>query len=154
MQHILQHFEADFDSDALSQVLFEYWERPSIFPESKEVLAKCKIPICLVSNIDNADLQSALRHNNLSFDWIVTSEDCAAYKPRREIFERALSILDLRAAEVLHVGDSLNSDVRGAKSLEIPVLWVNRKKKGLSFIDEAPEYVSTDLTGMLNILST
>ena len=152
LQRVVRHFESDLDVDALSQVLFRYWVQPAIFPESKEVLAQCRIPICLVSNIDNAELQSALDHNNLCFDWVVTSEDCRAYKPRGEMFERALSLLGLSAREVLHVGDSLGSDVRGAKSQGIPVLWLNRTKKQAPCGADAPDYISTDLTGLLNIL--
>lgn len=152
LQRVLQHFEADLDSDALSQILYEYWVCPTIFPESREVLARCKRPICLISNIDNAELQLALKHCNLHFDWTVTSEDCRAYKPRAEVFKKALHLLDLPASEVLHVGDSFSSDVCGAKSLGIPVLWINRKKKQVSYVDEAPDYISTDLTELLNIL--
>jgi len=152
LQHILQHFKADLDARELSEVLYEYWAHPTIFPESKEVLAQCRIPICLISNIDNAELQSALEYNNLHFDCVVTSEDCKAYKPRGEVFQKALSLVGLSRAEVLHVGDSFNSDVRGAKRQGIPVLWVNRKRKAVSSVDLAPDYISTDLTGLLNIL--
>jgi 2-haloalkanoic acid dehalogenase type II len=148
LQHVLEHFEADLDASALSESLYDYWAHPAIFPKSKEVLAECRIPVCIVSNIDNAELQSALSYNDLRFDWIVTSEDCRAYKPRSELFEKALSLLGLSAGEVLHVGDSLNSDVRGAKSQGIRVLWINRKKREASSADETPEYISTDLTGL------
>ena len=152
LQHVLQHFKADLDADALSQVLYDYWAHPTIFPESKEVLARCRIPVCLVSNIDNAELQSALAHNNLHFQWVLSSEDCKAYKPRQEVFEKALSTVGMSAPEVLHVGDSFNNDVCGAKNLGIPVLWVNRKKKALPGGDFAPDYVSADLTGLSSIL--
>ncbi|UCB42569.1 MAG: HAD family hydrolase [Dehalococcoidales bacterium] len=152
LQQVLNHFEADLDSEALCQPEFEYWAHPDIFPESKEVLERCRIPICLVSNIDNAELQLALNYHNLSFHQVVTSEDCRAYKPRREVFQRALSVLDLSPEEVLHVGDSLSSDVEGAQSLGIPVLWINRKQRELSSVDKAPDYVSADLTGLLDLV--
>ena len=152
LKQVLQHFEAVLDAEALSQNLYEYWMHPIIFPESKEALAKCHLPICLVSNIDNAELQSALRHNNLHFDRVVTSEDCRAYKPRSELFEKALSLLGLSSGEVLHVGDSLNSDVRGARAQGIRVLWINRNKRKASGADETPDYTSTDLTGLLNFI--
>jgi len=152
LKQVLQHFEAVLNAEALSQSLYEYWAHPTIFPESKEVLAKCQIPICVVSNIDNAELQSAIRHNDLRFDWVVTSEDCRAYKPRSEVFEKALSLLGLSPGEVLHVGDSLNSDVRGAKSKGIRVLWINRKKREVSHADETPDYIATDLTGLSSFL--
>jgi len=45
LQRVLQHFKADLDSDALYQILYEYWVRPTIFPESREVLVRCKRPI-------------------------------------------------------------------------------------------------------------
>jgi len=152
LQCVLQRFEADLDTDALSQILYEYWAHPTIFPEGKEVLAQCRIPICLVSNIDNAELQSALKHNNLHFDLVVTSEDCRAYKPRGEMFQEALSLLGLSTGDVLHVGDSLGSDVRGAKAQRIPVLWINRKERRVPCGVEAPDYVSSDLPGLLKVL--
>ncbi len=151
LEQVLQHFKADLASEELSQIIIEYWAKPTIFPESKSILSRCQIPICVVSNIDNAELNSALNHNDLSFDWIVTSEDCRAYKPRREIFDRALSLLGLRPADVLHIGDSLGSDVQGAKSLDIPVLWINRKNRQVPLVN-APDYSSTELTGLIDIL--
>lgn len=153
LQRVLQRYRSDLDGDALSQILIQYWAHPRMLPESREVLAQCRIPTCLVSNIDNAELLSALRHNDLGFDWIVTSEDCRAYKPRREIFEKALGLLGLSAAEVLHVGDSLGSDVRGAKSQGIPVLWINRRKRQPPTGDAAPDYEATDLRGLLSFVN-
>ncbi len=138
----------------LSQYWDEYWGRPNIFPESKDVLAKIGrygIPICLVSNIDNVVLVSALRYNLLDFDLIVTSEDCRSYKPRPEMFQKALSLLALSNSEVLHVGDSLRSDVKGAKWMEIPVLWINRKNQSVDQ-PEKPDFESPDLNGIIDLM--
>jgi 2-haloalkanoic acid dehalogenase type II len=152
LQKVVMHFDADLDSGRLCHIVYDYWTRPVIFPESRDVLAKCNVPVCLVSNVDNADLASALRHNGLSFDLIVTSEDCRAYKPRPEPFGKALSLLDLSGKEVLHVGDSLGSDVRGAKALGIPVLWINRKRREMPAGYQQPDHISSDLTGVLSLL--
>jgi 2-haloacid dehalogenase/putative hydrolase of the HAD superfamily len=152
LRRVLQHFEVDLDSRELSQTIIEYWAKPAVFPETKAVLAECDLPICLVSNIDTDELHLALKYNDLSFERIVTSEACRAYKPRPEMFEKALSLLGLSPKQVLHVGDSYGSDVRGAKALGIPVLWLNRKNRQAPQADGAPDYVSVDLTGLLNIL--
>jgi 2-haloalkanoic acid dehalogenase type II len=151
LEQVLEHFETDLDSAELSQILIEYWANPTVFPESKPILFKCKMPICLVSNTDNAELNSALKHSDLSFDWVVTSEDCRAYKPRRETFDQALSLLGLRPADVLHVGDSIGRDVRGGKSLGMPVLWINRKNRPMP-PDDTPDYSALDLTGLADFL--
>jgi putative acetyltransferase len=107
------------------------------------------VPLCVVSNIDEADLQAALVHNELFFEHVVTSERCRAYKPRLEMFERALQLLGLPAAEVLHVGDSLGSDVRGAREAGMPVLWVNRRGRTLPAGAPVPDYTCADLSGLL-----
>ena len=135
--------------------LYAYWSHPTIYRESREVLSALRqagMPVCLVSNIDNEELGSALRHLGLSFVDVITSECCRAYKPRAEMFEAALSRLGLEPCQVLHVGDSLRSDVRGAKALGIPVLWINRKHRKTPKGDDAPDDVSTDLRGLLALL--
>jgi 2-haloalkanoic acid dehalogenase type II len=156
IQKLIVHFGADLDAERATQTLYKHWDkywlRPAIFPESRDVIARCGVPVCLVSNVDNADLDSVLKHNGLSFDFVVTSEDCRAYKPRPEPFEKALSLLELPNAGVLHVGDSLSCDVRGAKAQGIPALWLNREGRELSADQERPDYVSTNLTGILDIM--
>lgn len=152
LQDVLERFQAELDAEAVSQPLYDYWTRPTLCAESREVLAGCDVPICLVSNIDDADLRSALAHNDLDFEHTVTSQVCRAYKPRGEMFARALSLLDVRPAQALHVGDSLGSDVRGARAAGIPALWVNRSGRKVPLGSEAPDWVSSDLRGLLEIL--
>jgi len=156
LKEAIRHFDQELDCEPFAQDLLrywdEYWGNPPMFPESMDVLYALEeqdIPICLVSNIDNDVLDSALKHNNLSFDMIITSEDCRAYKPRAEMFEKALSILKLKNNQVLHVGDSIFSDVNGAKKMGIPVLWINRKNRTVPPENEKPDFVSEDLTGIL-----
>ncbi|MEK7400630.1 MAG: HAD family hydrolase [Candidatus Poribacteria bacterium] len=155
----MKFFDADLDGEKLIQKLSDYWDeywgKPAMFPESNDVLAKLSeydIPICIVSNIDNAVLDSALMHNKLDFEFVVTSEDCKSYKPNPEMFQKALSLLNLSNKEVLHVGDSLRADIRGAKWMEIPVLWLNRKNRAMTDQPEKPDFVSTDLNGIIDVL--
>lgn len=149
---VLRRFHADLDVDALLPGLFDYWQRPPIFPESKRVIEKCHVPVCLVTNIDNADLACALAHHGLRFEMMVTSEDCRAYKPRAEPFRKALSLLGLTPRDVLHVGDSITADVRGAKALGIPVMWLNRRQARLPENSPRPDHIAADLTAMLSML--
>ena len=119
LEHTMQHFEAHVDAGALCQMMVDYWARPMIYPESRGVIASCGVPISLVSNIDNAELESALAHTEVRTNHIVTSEDCRSYKPRAKMFTKALELLGLQAPDVLHIGDSLGSDVGGARAAGI-----------------------------------
>jgi HAD superfamily hydrolase (TIGR01509 family) len=54
---------------------------------------------------------------------VVTSADAGAAKPDRRIFERGLALAGARPEEAVHVGDSVENDVAGARALGIrPVL--------------------------------
>lgn len=105
--------------------MFDFWTRPGLLPGSEEFVSWCPLPICIVSNIDRADLQAAIQHVGLSLPMTVTSEDVRAYKPRAELFQNGLELLQLQPHEVLHIGDSVTSDVAGANALGIDVAWVN-----------------------------
>jgi 2-haloacid dehalogenase/putative hydrolase of the HAD superfamily len=69
------------------------------------------------------------------------------------MFNKALSLLGLNSKEVLHIGDSLSSDVAGAKLSGIPVLWVNRNNKPIPQGIPKPDLICQDLTGLQDILS-
>ena len=114
------------DAAAMCREQVEFWRRPPIFADTAPFLAEVDVPVCIVSNIDRDDLESALAHHGLVVQGVVTSEDARAYKPRPEPFVRALGILGLRPGDVLHVGDSPSADVAGAGALGIDTAWVNR----------------------------
>lgn len=42
------------------------------------------------------------------------------------MFELALKETGLSTDEVIHIGDSISSDVKGAGALNIKTLWLNR----------------------------
>jgi putative hydrolase of the HAD superfamily len=80
--------------------------------------------VVVVSNWDFS-LHDVLGRIGLAplLDGIVTSAECGARKPAREIFERALRLAGAEAAEAIHVGDSLAEDVEGARAAGVmPVL--------------------------------
>lgn len=147
----IEHFNSSVRMDELSDILYEYWVRPPLFDETRAFLDALTVPTCVVSNIDRSDIESAIQYNRLSFAHVITSEDARSYKPRTELFEMALGQLGLEPNDVLHVGDSLSSDVVGAKNAGIPVAWINRKSKKLS-PQYAPEHVVTGLRELIGIL--
>ena len=144
--HTLAKFCSTANAKELSNYMFEHWIKPPIFEESKEFFASSPIPIYIVSNIDTADILKAIEYHDLTPTGVFTSEDARAYKPRTELFELALRSTGLKADEVIHIGDSVSSDVKGASAVNIRALWLNR------FGKEIPEGVEsiTDLLGALD----
>lgn len=131
----IAHFKSSADTVALSKMMFAYWRRPPIFEESKSFLDAAPVPVYIVSNIDREDILAAVEFHGLKPAGIFTSEDAKAYKPRKELFEHALKATGLRTDQVIHIGDSLSSDIKGATALGISGVWVNRSRR------EVPEGV-------------
>lgn len=142
LEKTIQHFNSSANAEALSNLMFDHWIKPPIFEESKQFFEMCPVPIYVVSNIDRDDVFQAIKYHNLRPTGVFTSEDAKAYKPRSELFEFALNNVGLSAGEVLHIGDSLSSDVKGASSIGINAIWVNRSNR------EVP----TDIIAVRNLL--
>ena len=92
-------------------MMFEHWVNPPIFEEAKAFFEMSPLPIYIVSNIDKSDIDAAIKHHSLNPKGVFTSEDAKSYKPRKELFELALKSTGFKTSEVIHIGDSLNSDV-------------------------------------------
>jgi putative hydrolase of the HAD superfamily len=58
---------------------------------------------------------------------VVTSAEVGVGKPGRAIFERALAIAGVEPGEAVHVGDSLENDVAGARAAGIRPVLVTRE---------------------------
>jgi putative hydrolase of the HAD superfamily len=60
-------------------------------------------------------------------DGVVTSAEVGAPKPHPRVFERALAIAGVAAAEALHVGDKVDNDVGGAAAAGVRAILVQRE---------------------------
>lgn len=129
LEKTIQHFGSSADAEALSNLMFAYWVKPPIFEEAKRFFELCPVPVYVISNIDRADVLQAIDYHGLKPAEVFTSEDTKSYKPRRELFEYSLKCTGLSADEVVHIGDSLSSDISGAASAGIKAIWVNRSNR-------------------------
>ena len=126
LEHTLEKFHSTANADELSNLMFEHWRKPPIFEEAKRFFEISPIPVYIVSNIDTDDILKAIKFHSLNPAGVFTSEDAKAYKPRKELFELALNSTDLKVDEVIHIGDSISSDIKGAASVNVKALWLNR----------------------------
>jgi len=131
--------------------LNRYLAQPPLFDEVHEVLGALTLPVCIVSNADERELQAAVAYHGLAFHSVVTSESARSYKPGPGIFEAALQLTGWPADRVLHIGDSLHSDVGGAHQAGIRAAWVNRGGRISDIGTETPDYHWTDLRPVISL---
>lgn len=132
--------------DVFFRTLFDYFGKPGVWAldadalDLLEHLSSRGIRTGIISNFDSR-LYSILEDLEVSrfFDPVVISDRVRASKPDRKIFDCAISILDLPAAQILHVGDDPVCDVRGAEAAGMRTFLVGRRAGTLNqIIDKLP----------------
>ena len=154
LQRTFREFGIEGDPEVGVGIWLRKYENADLYKEVEEVLGILseKYPMVIISNVDNDDLGYAMfKKKNLPFRAIITSESFRSYKPHGKMFREALSILKCQPEEVLHVGDSQNSDVLGAKKAGMFAVWLNRRSDKLKPGIPAPDYEIANLRELLDI---
>jgi putative hydrolase of the HAD superfamily len=120
-------------ADEALLVVFEARQQVDLYPDVAPALDRlaARWPLLAVTN-GNADLE----RTGVAgwFAGAVTATDLGVGKPDPRIFHLACEHLDVAPADVLHVGDDLELDVRGALGAGLRAAWVHRDMTG-----DAPE---------------
>lgn len=106
-----------------------FWVNAPLFPDVKAFYENCPVPIYIISNIGIQYVEKSMTDKGLTPAGIICADMVRAYKPHKEIFEKALELSGCSANEVIHIGDSYASDVQGAMNAGIKPVLVQRKKK-------------------------
>lgn len=77
----------------------------------------------LISNGNGYPDKCGLPH---FFSFVIFSQDVRIKKPNPEIFSIACKKVNCSNSELIHIGDSLESDVQGANAAGILSVWLNR----------------------------
>ncbi|MCX2733580.1 HAD family hydrolase [Saccharopolyspora sp. NFXS83] len=126
-----ERFLREGDRQRLSDRAESYWFyppsalQPDVLPALRELSERYKIAV--VAN-QRALVVDALRRDGVAsfIDYWAISELVGASKPDPAIFQHALDRAGVSPARAVHVGNRLDSDVRGAQRLGIRTVWVVR----------------------------
>jgi putative hydrolase of the HAD superfamily len=101
-----------------------------------DCLRESGLRLVVVSNWDTS-LPGVLERLGLAagLDAVLTSAEVGARKPRPEIFKRALAVAEAEPGQAVHVGDSIEEDVAGARAAGIEAVLVRR---GAGAVERAP----------------
>jgi putative hydrolase of the HAD superfamily len=106
-------------------------KRPLLYEDTFTILdeLKGKYKLLLLTN-GSPDLQqeklSGVPELSPYFDHIMVSGSFGLGKPAPAIFEHCMQLLGVQSTEVIMVGDKLTTDIKGANSVGIPSVWINR----------------------------
>lgn len=91
-------------------------------------LRRASVPRALITNGAADSQREKLRVLGIEdwFDAVVISGEIGIAKPDTSVFERALDQLAVEPENAWHVGDTLGTDVAGAKAAGLTAVWLNR----------------------------
>ncbi len=153
LRQTMNELGVECDPIPYADELQQYWRNPPLHAEAKDVLAALAVPVCCVSNADEADLLEAFSAHGLRFDGIVSSERARSYKPDGRIFQYAMKMMGVSPERCVHVGDSLHSDIFGAQELGITGIWIERDGRISDIGDSKPDFTIKSLTELALFLS-
>ncbi|MER5622379.1 HAD family hydrolase [Streptosporangium sp. NPDC002544] len=85
------------------------------------------------------------------FDAVIVSAECGLYKPDPKIYLHALLQMELKPADVLHIGDDPVEDVDAAQRAGIDAAWVNRQNARWPY-SASPRLTVSDLGELTTLL--
>ena len=127
----------ELDRDNFFEIAYEHFAEANVwelYPEVVEVLENLRpqFQLAVVSNFDGR-LRFILEHLGVSkfFPHVFVSSEIGADKPDPEIFRRALKFIDLKPAQVMHVGDDPQRDWKAASAAGLSIFQLDRPKNSL-----------------------
>ena len=140
------------EASVLFNLIHSHWVNAPVFPDARSFFDQCPVPIYIITNNGLPYMERALSRSGLKAASVVSADSVRAYKPHREIFDEALRLSGCMPDEVVHIGDSYDTDVVGARSAGIsPVLLLRgheRQYDGVDAVDDLAQALALISNGL------
>jgi 2-haloacid dehalogenase len=116
------------ERDALGSSL-PRWEP---FPEVKRALGELRDRgwrLVILSNTDRDFIEASIKRIGVDFAYAIVASEIGSYKPAPGHWERFFDQSGVDRARYVHVGASIFHDIKPARSLGIPTVWINRLRE-------------------------
>lgn len=151
LKEILTEYKCYMESSSFADEIFTEMKRPHVFDDASLFLAKLPLPFVVLCNGDRDDIERGVEYTGLAINKVICSQDAKSYKPNVRIFKYAVKELGLVANEVLHIGDSINSDIIPAQKIGMKTAYLNRYSKAVPK-DFDCDYMCKTLIGLKGII--
>jgi len=128
-------------------VLTDKWGKMPLLPEAESALSelKARYPLGIITEVEEALLRKTLDSIGMSFDVIVTSDTVRAFRPRPQLYLKAMELLQSKPQEVLHITAS-QEDLFGAKFVGMKTAFVSRAEQQAE--GTKPDITITDMKAL------
>ena len=171
IKEFLEEDKINYNERAIKRAMLEINKAPfcKIRPNVERVLRELKemgIKLGVISNTPSDFPRRILESEGLLkfFDVIVLSCEVKYRKPLKEIYKIALDKLNLLPEEVMFVGDTLQIDIKGAKSVGMIAVYIaegdpEMRKNDILLTEilgnpPKPDFIIRDLDEIVNLVKS
>ncbi len=136
-------YSTNFIDDATAE--FDRWRNTvTLFDDARPALERLAqhFPLYALTN-GNADIHAI--GIGEYFQGSISSVMAGAAKPHPKIFQCALEMAGVEAADVIHIGDDPELDVEGAAKAGFRSAWIDRKSESWPDALAKPDFRATDM---------
>lgn len=124
----------------------------------KALKSHYKLAIICDTDASQKKVMEILEEANIAeyFDLVVVSSEVGSSKPDEKIFRIALEKLDLRADEVVMIGNRISRDILGGNRVGMKTIhlkWNDRYREKVKNESERPSYTITSLRELVPLLA-
>ena len=146
---VFKNFQELRSFDDFFNELHDLFAQPQVwkfYPEVEEVLRVLKKKNYIIGLVSNWDSRLLKLCDGLGLDafldFKVVSAIFGVAKPDPKIFQEALQLANVSPSEALHVGDSLEDDIRGAHLAGLKTVWIDRSGRCHTLKKEHQEFIT------------
>jgi 2-haloacid dehalogenase len=149
LQRLAEEERAELhEPDALARSLPEWPAFPEV-PAALEELRARGWRTAILSNTDRDLIAASQRRIGVPFDLVITAEEIGSYKPAHGHWQEFFARSGADRGRHVHVAASLFHDVRPARELGLPIVWINRLAEAP---DPEPDRELSDLSRLADTL--
>lgn len=108
--------------------------------------------LAVISNIDDQLLSQTIKQFAVKFDVLVTSEQTRSYKPKPDIFNRAVELIGQHPSRIVHIAEG-RCEATPVRALGMQSIWVNRSPRSDDGSKAQPNAVVANLTEIVEAIS-
>ncbi|MDO6564770.1 HAD-IA family hydrolase [Amphritea sp. 1_MG-2023] len=124
------------------EVFIEARNQVELFEHARAMLEKLKAKGYLIGALSNGNADVNRVGLGDIFDFALNADGVGKEKPHPLMFERMLHQQQLRAEQVIHIGDNPHHDIFGAKNAGLWTVWVNLDQRAWPDIEPADRAVT------------
>ena len=103
-----------------------HWMYGAFYYDVINFLQQCELPVYIVSDVSDQFVRVNLKRNNLHVHGILSSDSIKAYRPRKEVYQKAIELCECKPEEILWVTGFYELDGKYAKEEGLVPVIVDR----------------------------